>query len=175
MLLSINMSIISEYLNVIHKKLSSNFDFSENYSIDTLNFDFLASFNAVNTKFAVLKEIKIYGFETNEYFLLKTGQPQTKESLLNEIDIIKAHIRDIAQPHSEHMSSQILLVHIFEEEIPEEVAKIARRTKYQKGFAFGFKGWADLGLVVISLKSNRVVTHKKFIKTASFFTPEKTV
>lgn len=169
------MSIDSVYLNKIREKLSENFDFTENYSINSFKFDLFASFNAKNTKFAFLKEIKIYGFETNEYFLFNSEETQSINSLKNEIEAIKSKLVDIARPHSEHMSSQILLVHIFKDEIPEEISKLARQTKYQKGFAFGFKGWADLGLVVLSLKSNRVVTHKKFMKTASFFTPEKTV
>ncbi|MDC7231818.1 MAG: hypothetical protein PQJ58_01200 [Spirochaetales bacterium] len=169
------MDNFSEYPGGIRKKLAANFDFTENFEINSLKFDFSASFNSKNTKYAISKEIKVYEFETNEHFLFNLSQNISVSSIINEINTIKESIREIVRPHSDHMSSQILLVHVLEDEIPQDLERLARKTKYQKGFAFGFKGWADLGLVVISLKSNRVVTHKKFSKTAAFFKPEQAV
>ncbi len=169
------MRNIDSYYKNVKNKLSSHFNIDPNFSISGNNFDFLASFNEKNTKFALLKEIKIYEFETNEYFLFISEKTNDLFSPINKLEQIKGCLKEIARPHENHMSSQVLLVYVTEDEIDEDLVKKAARFKYQKGFAFGFKGWADLGLVVISLKSNRVVTHKKFVKTASFLTPDRAV
>jgi len=120
-----------------------------------------------------VKEVKIYEFENNEHLIVKIDDCFDTETIKNEISAVASGLKEIVKPHSDHMSSQILLVHISEDGIPEELERMASRYKFQKGFAFGFKGWADLALVVVSLKENRVITHKKFMKTASFFLPEK--
>ena len=169
------MEKIDSYYENIKNKLLTQFNIDSDFSINNKKIDFIASFNEKNTKFALLKEIKIYEFETNEYFLFISQKTDDSSLIFNRVNHVKENLKDIARPHEDHMSSQVLLVYVSEDEIDEDLARKAARFKYQKGFAFGFKGWADLGLVVISLKSNRVVTHKKFMKTASFLTPDDAV
>jgi len=167
------MISVQEYTGSLIEKLSENFDISRDFEISPFIFDYHAQLNIKNSKFAVVKEVKIYEFENNEHLIIKFNSIFDTKDIKNEISSIESNLKEIVKPHSEHMSSQILLVHICESEIPEDLEKLASRYKFQKGFAFGFKGWADLALVVVSLKENRVITHKKFIKTASFFLPEK--
>ena len=53
------------------------------------------------------------------------------------------------------MSSTITLVIVTENFINNKdkdvITKIISKFKYNKGFAFGFKGWADIRLVLVSL------------------------
>ncbi len=165
------MDKICDYENFLIEKTSRFFDFQDNFEFNGVFFNKKAEYNEKNSKYAISKEIKIYEIETNEVFLFIFGKIESKKSLINEIEAVKAKIADLAMPNSNHMSTQVLIIHVSEDEIPSDAENYARRFSYQKGFAFGFKGWADLGLAVISLENSRAVTHKKFRKTVSFITP----
>ncbi len=169
------MSTYQDYNIFLSKKISNLFDFEENIEINGIFFNKKCSYHEKNTKYAFSKDIKIFEVETNELLLFNFEKIEYKNSLINETKAIKSALPEIVAPHSDHMSTQILIIHVINDDISPEIETYARRFSYQKGFAFGLKGWADLGLVVISLGTNRVVTHRKFMKTASFLIPEKAV
>jgi hypothetical protein len=45
--------------------------------------------------------------------------------------------------------------------IAKKLSVLFRKFKYNKGFAFGFKGWADIRLVLVSLNEGFIATNKK--------------
>ena len=175
MLVCRQMKQLQLYLNNLNSRLNKNFDIRENYQFKKWRYDLYAEMNVRNEKFLLLQEVKIYGFENNEFFFIRNVCKITREDLKAELDELKSSLRDISAPRKDHMSSSVSLVLITESEIPGEVEKFARRYFHQKSFAFGFKGWADLTVIVVSLPDGRVISNKKMKKTAAFFKPDASV
>ncbi len=156
-------------------------------------YDFFAEMQVRHAKFAVSKKVEIYSFDTKEYVLFAnrssepfgeapdapheaTVNPTTigklaVESLSHELNHTKQHIPSLVKPNSNQRSSQILLVLAVHEPISAELERFVRKFRYQKGFCFGLKGWADLYPILVSLPENRVISHKNIQKTAEFFLP----
>lgn len=175
MLVSPQMKQLQLYLNNLCSRLKKSFDIRENYQFKNRRYNLYAEMNIRNEKFMLLQEVKIYGFENNEYFFIRNAEMITKEELKSELEGLKSSLREISAPHKEHMSSSVSLVLVTESEIPGEVEKFVKRYFHQKGFAFGFKGWTDLTVIVVSLTEERVISNNKMKKTAAFFKPDAPV
>ncbi|MDC7219912.1 MAG: hypothetical protein PQJ59_08230 [Spirochaetales bacterium] len=161
------------YLSLLRDKLSSHFDLTGAALLEGRTYDLHGTMNIRNTKYLLSEKVKIYNYENDEYLYLRKYGGESLEGLKEELGQIQSVIPQIIQPEKDHMSSLLTLVLVMDEEIPTDLARFAKRYRRQKGFALGFRGWADLILVIVSLKENRVVTHRNFMKTAAFFEPEK--
>ena len=85
---------------------------------------------------------------------------------MNEIiNTLTDSVESIVKPDKDHMSSTITLVIVTDNFIDNKdrdvITKIISNFKYNKGFAFGFKGWADIRLVLVSLNEGFIATNKK--------------
>ena len=161
-----------DYFDYISKKLEKNFDINRKTSLLNRNYDLSARLNVKNEKFVLVPEIKLYGFSNNEYFYIRSWENPEIESLKEELNDLKRELPTIIERQQDHMSSALLLVLVTDKEIPANIEKLVRKYFYQKGFALGFKGWADLTPVIVSLSEERVIAHKKISKTAAYFKPE---
>ncbi len=96
----------------------------------------------------------------------------TVAEIESELTYYKTQLKDIVNPQEGHRSTQLLLLYVVGGDIPKDVEHTIKRFTSQKSFAFGLKGWVDLGAIVVSLQENRVVSHRRIKKTATFFLPE---
>ena len=76
------------------------------------------------------------------------------ESLIEILDIL-------VEPNGEHMSSVITGVIVLENKPNMDIIDSVKKFKYHKGFAFGFKGWADIRLILVAMNDKYIVTNKK--------------
>ena len=169
------MMTLESYYTSLTNRLQKSFDITEQVQLDQYSYDFKADLNIRNEKFILLPEIKLYGFENNEYFLVRREEDLRLGSLRKELDYLQSKLKEIAPPAKEHMSSEVSLVVITESNVPVDVEKFAGKFFRQKSYALGFKGWADLNVIVVSLSDGRVIAHKKNKKTAAFFKPDTAV
>jgi hypothetical protein len=144
-----------EYLNIIEKKLKSSFDIKRNYTLNNIQFDMFAEYHLRNEKYVLVKKAIVYAFENNEYSFIKYCEELDKEYLQEIINTLTDSVESIVKPDKDHMSSTITLVIVTDNFIDNKdrdvITKIISNFKYNKGFAFGFKGWADIRLVLVSL------------------------
>lgn len=154
-----------EYLNIIEKKLKSSFDIKRNYTLNNIQFDMFAEYHLRNEKYVLVKKAIVYAFENNEYSFIKHCEELDKEYLQEIINTLTDSVESIVKPDKDHMSSTITLVIVTDNFIDNKdrdvITKIISNFKYNKGFAFGFKGWADIRLVLVSLNEDFMATNKK--------------
>jgi hypothetical protein len=154
-----------EYLNIIEKKLKSSFDIKRNYTLNNIQFDMFAEYHLRNEKYVLVKKAIVYAFENNEYSFIKHCEELDKEYLQEIINTLTDSVESIVKPDKDHMSSTITLVivtdNFFDNKDRDVITKIISNFKYNKGFAFGFKGWADIRLVLVSLNEGFIATNKK--------------
>jgi hypothetical protein len=154
-----------EYLNIIEKKLKNSFDIKRNYTLNNIQFDMFAEYHLRNERYVLVKKAVVYAFENNEYSFIKYCGKLDKDYLQKVINTLTDSVQSIVKPDKEHMSSTITLVIVTENFINNKdkdvITKIISKFKYNKGFAFGFKGWADIRLVLVSLNEDFMATNKK--------------
>ncbi len=159
------------YKSKIVQGLSNNFDIQENHEYENVIFDIFAGFNVRNERYIVTKKATIYAFENNEFIFLKKSESFNEDFLEQFIKTLKKSIEDLIDPHNEHMSTTITGVIVVDKIEENDSVKKIKRFNYQKGFMFGFKGWADIRIVLVGLKDNKVVTSKKAKKVDKFYRP----
>lgn len=154
-----------EYLDIIENKLKSSFDIKRNYTIKNIQFDMFAEYHLRNERYVLVKKAVVYAFENNEYSLIKYCEELDKNYLQEIINTLTDSVESIVKPDKDHMSSTITLVIVTDNFTSNKdkdlITKIISGFKYNMGFAFGFKGWADIRLVLVSLNEDFVATNKK--------------
>ncbi|HOW22781.1 MAG TPA: hypothetical protein PLV23_04020 [Sedimentibacter sp.] len=154
-----------EYLDIIENKLKSSFDIKRNYTIKNIQFDMFAEYHLRNERYVLVKKAVVYAFENNEYSLIKYCEELDKNYLQEIINTLTDSVESIVKPDKDHMSSTITLVIVTDNFTSNKdkdlITKIISGFKYNMGFAFGFKGWADIRLVLVSLNEDFMATNKK--------------
>jgi hypothetical protein len=157
--------LILEYLDIIEKKLKNSFNIKRNHFLNNIQFDMYAEYHLRNEKYVLVKKAIVYAFENNEYIFIKYCEELNKDYLQEVINILTDSLESIVKPDKDHMSTTITLVIVTENIITNKdkdvITKIISKFKYNKGFAFGFKGWADIRLVLVSLNEDFMATNKK--------------
>ena len=154
----------SQYIESIENKLRCSFDFKRNYKVNDYEFDLFAEYHLRNESYVLMKQAVVYAFENNEYCLIKYYKNLNSDNFKDYIDALTKSVITVINPSSEHMSSVITGV-IVTDNIPfedlEDIIQAVKRFKYNKGFAFGFKGWADIRLLLVSLNEGLIAFNKK--------------
>lgn len=150
-----------EYKEIMKVKLTAAFDFPE--PPDELKFpcDLWAAHHRSSEKYFLSKKVSLYTMDHNEYVCLHiVAGALTKEMLLQ----CREQFADLIggmQVDENHMSSLFTVALICTEEPDENALATLQKLKFHKDFRFTLRGWADLAVVVIDLKHNRVYSNSK--------------
>ncbi|SHJ83493.1 hypothetical protein SAMN02745975_02995 [Geosporobacter subterraneus DSM 17957] len=149
------------YQNLLEERLRRNFDIEKDYVYRETKLDIMAKYNIRNERYIATKKATIYAFENNEYCMIKHFQRIDKDGLHTYTELLKSAVEDFVKIHDEHMSTLITGVIVLDEHPDDEIIHLVKKFKFHKSYAFGFKGWADVALVLVSLNQNEVITNKK--------------
>lgn len=152
---------LENYLNTIRKRLERSFDLVENYNINNYEIDLFGEFNMKTERYIVSKKAVIDTMENNEFLFIKYFKNLNKADLEFYINFLIENIDKLIEPSRDHMSSVITGVLVLDNRPDEEIIRAVEKFKYQKSFAFGFKGWVDTRLVLVIMKENHIITSKK--------------
>ncbi len=163
---------LTEYLETVENKLIRNFDITRDYMLNDLEYDFYGKFYMRNEKYLLVKKAVIYAFENNEHVFIKGYKDLNKKDYHIYTDNLIKSIRTVINPTREHMcsiiSGVIVADSVLEEDL-EYITKSVRKFIYNKSFAFGYKGWVEIRLLLVSLKSGLIATNKKGKEVASIY------
>ncbi len=155
---------LDSYLERIEKKLYTNFDLHREFELNGTSFEMYAQYNLRSERYILTKKAKIYGIENNEHTFFKYFEFLRESDFNKIVSNIIENIEQIVKPHREHMSSNVNAIIVVDssiEELDSDLIKAIEKFKYQKGFLFGYKGWADFGVILYSLKDELAITNKK--------------
>lgn len=155
---------LGEYLDNIEKKLVRSFDITRGYSLDGINYDMFAEFHLRNEKYVLSKKAVLYAIESNEYCLLKSFDRIDRSTVTSFADGIIRSLETIVKPDTNHMCSMVNGVMILDggqETGLEDAIGEVKRFKYHRSFSFGFKGWSDIRLLIVSLKGGVIAANKQ--------------
>lgn len=157
------------YIDKLAEKLSAYFDIEKDWQLENLCCDLYARSYIKNEKYILTKKAKIYGFENYEHCIVKYFPSIGVKDIEDFTDCMKCAADKLVTPHDEHMSSIITGVVVTAEKPGRDVADAVKRFKFHKSFAFGFKGWMDIRLILVHPQSGEVITNKKGKEVAKFY------
>ena len=163
---------ISDYLEIIEKRLQRNFDLNTNQRILDQQINLYAKSEIQNESYFASKKVKVWRAEMYEYCFVKVYESLDDKSIRDFQNFLISAVDYFVKPHTEHMSSTITGI-IAADDIPEHLEKVISGFKYRKSYSFSFKGWADVRLLAVSLRSNRVMSNKKGKEVENFYLPYK--
>ncbi len=150
-----------DYLDNIERKLRNSFDIERDYRINGYIWDLYAKYSLRNERYILSKKMVVYAFENNEHIFIKYFDRIDDLSLKEYTDFLISSIDEIVKPDENHMSSIITGVLVTKYKPSREITETIKKFKYHKGFAFGFKGWADIRLILVTMDDEYIVTSKK--------------
>lgn len=118
-----------------------------------------AKFHSRTEKFVLIKAVKMWGVESNDYvyvfstpFLNSDELVKCKEKSIND-GLLQIH------PHSEHMCSYITAI-ILTDAVDQAVMPDIKACKFSKNFLLTFHGWAILRLLVVDINTSAVIPNR---------------
>jgi len=164
--------LVADYLKRLQQSYSSFFDVYKNKSINGEVFNIYAYSNIKCEKYIGTKKFKVWGYESYEHCLVKLYKELVCEKIIDSlVKCLKGSIDILINPHSEHMSSIVTCVVVSCKGSTKAAINKVEKTKITRMFAFGFKGWCDVRLVLVDLKYDRVFSNKKGREVVDFYKP----
>lgn len=152
---------LNEYLDKIEIKLQTSFDIERDYKINDYTYDMFAKFNSRTERYIFTRKAVIDAIETNEYCFIKYFTNIDEDKFQKFIDLLIESIHQVINFDDGHMSSFITGVIILDSEASNSIIQKIEKFKFHKAFSFGFKGWVDIRLVLVTMDEKYIVSNKK--------------
>ena len=148
----------NEYLDRLKDSLTRYFDIELDKELCGKMFSLYGRYYTRNSKYFALKNIEVYSFTVNEYILYNNYNTVTVESINELMDYIKNNVDDIIIRDKDYMSSGITFL-ISTESIDKDTIKAVKNFKFYKSYSWGFKGWVNVKLIIVDLKTNKTYSN----------------
>lgn len=134
------------------------FDVQRGYGYAGRTFPGYAEFHSYGEKYVLVKRAKLWGANSHEYLFFVEAENLDEAQVAEWVSFMKSDGLKKVTLEKDHMSSAISLV-IVADSCSNEAAKLVRKTRFRKDFAFGLRGWADLRLAVADVSAQNVCTN----------------
>jgi len=162
----------NEYIDIIEKRLTQNFDIAHDVTIMDQNIPLFAKMEVHNEKYFAAKSVKVWRAENYEYCFVQFFDHVNEATVEQFQRFLIEAVDHYVTPHSEHMSSIITGI-MAVDDFPPSLEKKIKQFKHKKMYSFSFKGWSDIRLIVVNLHSNRVISNRKGREVQEFYLPKK--
>lgn len=160
----------SEYIFKLKNALNSYFDITENYKINNEYLSIYAKSVIRNERYIGSKNIVIGAYENHEHCLVKAKKTFVDENDIKKfLELLKYTSDKFIHPHKEHMSTIISGVYLTETGFTDKAIQLGKKFKFRKNYAFGFKGWSNIYVILIDLNSMNIYTNKDGKKSKNFY------
>jgi hypothetical protein len=159
-----------QYMDKFKEKLKEYFNIFENYEVLDEFFPLYAKSLVRNERYIGSKKLVTDAYENHEHIFI-----QWKDEKVEKYDVekftnfFKSIVNKIVFPNEEHMSTTINGIYITHNSFTSEAIEYGENFKFQKTFAFGLKGWCDIGIILIDLNNEKIYTNKVGKKTKPLY------
>ncbi|MFC0558205.1 hypothetical protein [Halalkalibacter alkalisediminis] len=154
-------TLSKKFVNEMANQYTLQFNVYRDEAIGSIPLDFYAEFQRRDEKYLMSKSIKVWGVEVQQYAFVTQLDEVNKESIQHFASEIDRHIPSFVPKKQDHMATYFVGVIVTNESINHEIMKQIKRSRKIQFLKYGWHGWADRYIAVVSLKDNRVYVHKK--------------
>lgn len=148
-----------DYVEKIKERLTAYFDFE---TVPTLLKDkasVFAHFVQTDEKYFLSRRMNLYTVNAHQYVAMGTFETVTSEDLQSVFSSMQALIEQTGGVENT-MSTDYTFALVSERPIDSaSVQAVLDAMSYHKSFAFGWRGWADLALIVVDVTNQQVLTN----------------
>lgn len=144
------------YVEMIKERLTAYFDFETIPELLKDKAQVFARFTQTDEKYFMTRRMNLYTVNNHQYVAVGEFDHVTDQTLQSVYASMTALIESFGS-FENTMSTDYTFTLVSRQPIDEASIQAAlKTTKYHKSFSFGWRGWADLGLIVVDLANQRV-------------------
>lgn len=148
----------SDYVCLLELKFRRNFNITKGIYLDDTYIDFYAEYHGVLGRTMVTPVDIIDRYETFEKCYVKHVSDCNKEIINNYFNTLSRICKGI-EPSEYHMSTDITGILVFDE-FDVSLKKYVNDLKFGKLYKWYFKGFGDVNIICVDLKTLDVYTNK---------------
>ena len=152
---------IEKFINEMANQYTIQFNVYRDEKIGSFPLNFYAEFQRRDEKYLMSKSIKVWGVETQQYAFITRQKTVTKEIIQQFAKEIDRQIPTFVPKKQEHMSTYFIGIIVTNESISKDLQKQITRSRRIQFLKYGWHGWADRYIAVVSLKEKCVYVHKE--------------
>ncbi|MCL7747103.1 hypothetical protein [Halalkalibacter alkaliphilus] len=152
---------VERFINQMANKYTVQFNVYRDETIGDIPLNFYAEFQRRDEKYLMSKSVKVWSVETQQYAFVKQEDNLSKEKLHQFAKVLDSHIPSFVPEKQEHMSTYFIGVIVTNESIEKQLQNYVQRARKLQFLKFGWHGWADRYLAIVSLKDKRVYVNRK--------------
>ncbi len=159
-----------EYLKLLRELYLAHFNMEKDKEILDRHFDLYAFCEVKNEKYIAHQSLKIYSYNDYEHCLVDMQTEFNDSNLTREF--FQKCAAELIEINSQHHQTFLTYVMAVEEGVSREQAAKVKKFKFSKSYWLGLKGWCDLRLILVDLKSHQVYSNKKGREIAAKYDPD---
>lgn len=128
------------------------FDVHRDYEFAGRLFSGFAEFHSFGEQYVLVKRAKLWEANSHEYLFFTYAETFDEAQLDKWVRFMKERGLEKVTSEPNHMSSGLALV-VIADNCTEGAKRAVRRVRFRKNFALGFRGWADLRVIVADLST----------------------
>ena len=128
------------------------FDVHRDYEFAGRSFPGFAEFHSFGEQYVLVKRAKLWEANSHEYLFFTYAETFDEAQLDKWVRFMKERGLEKVTSEPNHMSSGLALV-VIADNCTEGAKRAVRRVRFRKNFALGFRGWADLRVIVADLST----------------------
>ena len=142
------------------------FDVHRDYEFAGRSFPGFAEFHSFDQQYVLVKRAKLWEANSHEYLFFTYAETFDEAQLDKWVRFMKERGLEKVTSEPNHMSSGLALV-VIADNCTEGAKRAVRRVRFRKNFALGFRGWADLRVIVADLSTRCVYANAAGKQVAS--------
>ena len=155
---------------------------TKNYIIGDTLYDAYGYCNITNAKYVLVKKAELWRALCFEHTFFRQSQEVTPDDINDFLKDTVEYIEPVLVRKGEkctvkdHMYSYITGIFICENGISQETASRIKKSKFHKDYMLSIRGYCDMRLLVIDLKSKKIYGNpaaKDLVKDFCKFLPDK--
>lgn len=148
------------YIDSVRRRLSAYFDFEQVPCVFADAFQHWARFSQTDEKYFMTQKMNLYTVHTHRYVGLGCFDRVEIADIEKAFESLKRHMHERGSSPST-MSTDYTVALISRNAVEARAVRdCLSRMKCHMGFAWGFKGWADAGIVVVDLQERTVYANR---------------
>lgn len=159
------------YMENLFAKYNKNFTISKDINICNKKISLFAEYKGVGGRTFMTQKDIIDRFEFNEYCVVNSYNEVNIDDVVEYSEYLKTLLNTLVKPHIEHKNSTITGVMVCNTSIDKTTERFIEEFKFSKLYKFYFHGWSDIGLLLVDLSNNLVISNKEGNKVKKVYIP----
>ncbi len=147
----------NNFSNFLKNKLITYYDVIED---NPFSCDFIAKYYERNAMYVMKKDMEYYAFENNEVILYMDKASLNIKDIEEIYQLVDSKNHEFVTASEDHMSTMVYVIIEYHGDWTSELRKKIRQFSYYKSFEWGFKGWINVGLIVVNTKTGRLYSNR---------------